>query len=61
MRKSPDEALELLKKMMLEIKKSGGTFISLWHNESLSDAGIWKGWRRVFEELTAYAAALKDE
>lgn len=61
MRKSPDEALDLLKKMMLEVKKSGGTFISLWHNESLSDAGIWKGWRRVFEELTAFATALKDD
>ncbi len=61
MRKSPDDALDLVKKMMLEIKKSGGTFISLWHNESLSDAGIWKGWRWVFEELTAFATALKDD
>ncbi|PTN08338.1 polysaccharide deacetylase family protein [Mangrovibacterium marinum] len=61
MQKSPAEAIELLKKMMDEIKKSGGTFISLWHNESLSDAGNWKGWRVVFEELTAYAMALKND
>ncbi|RKD92672.1 polysaccharide deacetylase family protein [Mangrovibacterium diazotrophicum] len=61
MRKSPEEALELLKKMMLEVKKSGGTFISLWHNESLSDVGRWSGWRKVFEEITALGLALENE
>ena len=61
MRKSPEEALLLLKKMMIEIQKSGGTFISLWHNESLSDTESWKGWRHVFEEITALAIAMKNE
>ena len=28
-----------------------GTFTSLWHNESLSEEGIWRGWRRVFEGM----------
>lgn len=61
MRKSPEEALELLKKMMLEVRKSGGTFISLWHNESLNDLGRWSGWRTVFEEITALGLALENE
>jgi hypothetical protein len=26
-----------------------GTFISLWHNESLKDSGQWLGWRKIFE------------
>lgn len=57
---SPDEALEHIKKMMHEVARSGGTFISLWHNESLSDLGAWKGWRRVFEESTALGLALQN-
>ncbi|WP_372774908.1 polysaccharide deacetylase family protein [Mangrovibacterium sp.] len=61
MGKSPDEALDILKKMMFEIKKSGGTFISLWHNESLSDSGRWEGWRKVFEEMTALAISLRND
>jgi len=56
----PQEALVLIEKMMTEVKKCGGTFISLWHNESLSDVGIWEGWRDVFEAYTAYAIALKN-
>jgi len=61
MQKSPDEALDLLRKMMLDISKCGGTFISLWHNESVSDVGKWAGWRKVFEEITAQGIALKNE
>ncbi len=61
MGKTPEEALDILKKMMLEVKECGGTFISLWHNESLSDKGKWKGWRQVFEELTEQAIALKND
>ncbi len=61
MQKSPAEAIELLREMMLEVKESGGTFICLWHNESLSDEGRWKGWRQVFEEVTALGISLKHE
>ena len=57
---SPDQADPEIAKIMLEIKKSGGTFISLWHNESLSDRGIWKGWRMVFEQMTALGMKLKE-
>ena len=32
-----------------EVKKVKGQFTSIWHNESLSDKDVWKGWRRVFE------------
>ncbi|WP_163716306.1 polysaccharide deacetylase family protein [Mangrovibacterium lignilyticum] len=61
MGKTPEEALTLLKKMMVEINKCGGTFISLWHNESLSDEERWEGWRMVFEEMTADAIAFRNE
>ncbi|MFT6717534.1 MAG: hypothetical protein ACJA0Q_002191, partial [Saprospiraceae bacterium] len=50
----PADALEHYKKLVDEVKKVNGTFISTWHNDSLSDEGIWKGWKDVFEKLIAY-------
>ena len=58
---SPEEALAQIKKIMLEIKNYGGTFISLWHNESLNDLGKWEGWKRVFTETTNLAIKLSNE
>lgn len=48
---SPDEAIQSIKVLMDEVKKVNGTFISLWHNESLSEKWHWKGWRRVYKEM----------
>ena len=47
----PDEAINKIKEMVLKVKNVNGTFVSLWHNESLSETGQWKGWRRVYEEM----------
>ncbi len=52
---SPDDAIEHIKQLVDEVRKVDGTFITLWHNESLSDQQRWKGWRRVYEELLEYA------
>ncbi len=46
---SPDEALQQIKNLMQKVKDVKGTFVSVWHNESLSDEGIWKGWKKVYE------------
>ena len=51
LRLNPDEAIEKIREIMDKVKKVNGTFISLWHNESLSDKGVWQGWRKVFEEV----------
>ncbi|HJZ38746.1 MAG TPA: polysaccharide deacetylase family protein [Bacteroidales bacterium] len=48
---TPDEALNHIIRIIDRIKTVHGTCISLWHNESLSDRGIWKGWRIVFEGM----------
>lgn len=45
-----EEAWETIEKLMQEVKKVNGTFISLWHNESLKDSGQWQGWREIFKE-----------
>jgi len=52
---TPTDAIEQIRKLILEVKKVNGTFISLWHNESLSDQKRWKGWRKVYEELLEMA------
>jgi hypothetical protein len=32
-----------------ETRKVGGTFIGIWHNESVSSANEWKDYLKVFE------------
>ena len=41
----------MIEELMLEVKKVNGTFISVWHKESLKDSGQWLGWRNVFEQI----------
>jgi hypothetical protein len=48
---TPHEAVVRIKNISRDVKRVEGTFLSLWHNECLSDQGIWKGWREVFEEM----------
>jgi len=50
-----DQAQDEVHKIIDEVKAVKGTFISLWHNESLSDEEEWKGWRKVYEDLLSYA------
>ncbi len=47
----PEKAWQLISELMQEVKKVDGTFICLWHNESLKDMGQWLGWRKVFEQI----------
>jgi hypothetical protein len=56
LRLSREESLETIARIVHTIKESGGEFVSLWHNESLGDAGRWKGWRGVYEEMLRIAA-----
>ncbi len=52
---TPDEAIELTKKLIEQVKQSKGEFVSIWHNDTLNDMGKWKGWRRVFETIVEAA------
>jgi len=49
MKHSPEEAIEVLRELKEVTRRTGGRYTLLWHNESLSDAGEWNGWRAVFE------------
>jgi hypothetical protein len=49
------DALLKIKQLITEVKNVNGTFIPLWHNETLSDKKRWKGWRKVYEEMIEFA------
>ncbi|MBL4669499.1 MAG: polysaccharide deacetylase family protein [Flavobacteriales bacterium] len=51
LKSTPEEAIKHINKLMQKVKEVNGTFISVWHNESLSDEGIWKGWKIVYEKM----------
>ncbi|MBN1185944.1 MAG: polysaccharide deacetylase family protein [Bacteroidales bacterium] len=51
MKYTPDEGLEEIKILRERVKQVNGTFITLWHNQALSDYRDWEGWRRIFEEM----------
>ncbi|MDX9930307.1 MAG: polysaccharide deacetylase family protein [Bacteroidales bacterium] len=42
-------ARKVIENLVAEVKGTGGTFISIWHNSSLTGMGEWEGWREVFE------------
>jgi len=48
---TPKQAIETIKKLIAEVRKVGGTFIPLWHNQSLNEEGTWKGWLDVYIQM----------
>ena len=48
---TPEKTFEEIKSLMQKVKDVKGTFISVWHNESLSDEGIWKNWQIIYEKM----------
>jgi hypothetical protein len=48
--------MQHIKPLIDQVKRVDGTFISLWHNDSLNDQKLWKGWRRIYEEMIQYAS-----
>lgn len=58
---SPEEAIERIRKLIEEVRKVDGTFISLWHNESLSNQKRWKGWLEVYEKMLEMAVPKPKE
>lgn len=47
----PEQSTLQIDEIIEEVKAVNGTFISLWHNESLSDQMEWEGWRVVYEKM----------
>lgn len=57
----PDQAIARINDLMTSVYNVGGLFISLWHNESLSETERWKGWRVVYKKMVEKAAELSSK
>ncbi len=57
MQVSVEEAIDIVKELMDEVKAVNGTFISLWHNETMNDEKKWEGWRVVYEKTIEMACS----
>lgn len=56
MNTSKEQACEIIDELINEVKNVNGQFVSLWHNETVSDEGLWKDWRMVYEYLIKKAS-----
>lgn len=55
MKLNPQESIQRAKELIDEVKAVNGTFVTLWHNQSVNDKEEWEGWRDVYEQIVAYA------
>lgn len=55
------KSFETIKELIDQVKSVNGTFISLWHNESLSNLDRWSGWHELYEEMIKYAIWTEKE
>ena len=56
---NPEQAIEKINTIIPTIKKVNGTFVSLWHNSSLSETNEWENWTIVYETLVKNASGEK--
>ncbi|MCD6565947.1 MAG: polysaccharide deacetylase family protein [Bacteroidales bacterium] len=47
----PEEALSKIEFFVKRVRSVNGTFMSLWHNSSLSEKGEWEGWSMVYLDM----------
>ncbi|PQJ69506.1 polysaccharide deacetylase family protein [Polaribacter butkevichii] len=57
MKLTPKQSLGRIRDIKNEVKAVNGTFITLFHNESLSDYLRWKGWKRLYESMIKIAVS----
>lgn len=50
-----EESYQKVTKLIQEVKNVNGTFILLWHNETLSGENRWEGWITLYRKILDYA------
>lgn len=55
MKVRPEDAMSKIRPLIDEVKAVNGMFMSLWHNDTLNDQKLWKGWQKVYVEMVEYA------
>lgn len=61
LKSSPAEAYEIISKIIAEIERVGGTFVSLWHNDTLRKCDGNEAWVRLYENVYRLAASKHKE
>lgn len=51
MKLSPDEGLKNILDLLEQVKNVNGTFISIWHNHTVSETEMYKDWREVHNKM----------
>lgn len=57
---TPKQSLVKIKELHDEVKKVNGTFITLFHNESVSGYLRWRGWQKVYETMLKMIEPIND-
>lgn len=48
---SNKKSFEVIVNLAYEVKKADGTFITLFHNETISNIGRWRRWRKIYIDV----------
>ena len=59
LKKTPEEAIELIEKLTKSVANVGGLLMCVWHNSSITDAGEWENWKKVLNHTIKTAKRLK--
>jgi hypothetical protein len=57
---TPKQSLGRIKDLYTEVRNVNGTFITLFHNESISGYLRWRGWKRVYQTMLKLIAPVHD-
>ena len=48
---NPEDVKEEIAELVESVKSINGTLISVWHNDTFSNFGVWEGWKNVYEDM----------
>lgn len=51
MNMAPETAYPIMTALLNTVKKYNGFFCCIWHNHTLSNEGLWKGWKEIHRRM----------
>lgn len=58
MQLTPEEGYQKIIQLLNEVKQVNGTFVTLFHNDTLSENDRWKGWGTIYEQVVQQCVAI---
>ena len=52
---------EIIINLARDVKKVDGTFMMLFHNESLSNRGRWRRWKKLYIDICKQLVLMREE